>query len=179
MISRAGLAKTKTQTCASNAGTGAAKTLRKATKPRLSARGAKATGPTSDFHDVTGHDVAGLDPLHCLPVLPVHFAHLGLVLLERLDGIFSIAFLLRLERNSYQAFLRCTNNVRAACARASDSGGPMDQCIFVQSSPPERLIHSQIFPLQLLIALFSSSSGHSTTIFGCVLTTIAVEQSVH
>lgn len=168
MISRAGLTKTKTQTCASNAGTGAAKTPRKATKPRLSARGAKATGPTSDFHDVTGHDVAGLDPLHRLPVLPVHLAHLGLVLLERLDGIFSIAFLLRLERNSYQAFLRRTDDVRAACARASDPAGPTDRCIFVRSAPPERLIRSQTFPLQPLIALFRSSSGHSTTIFGCV-----------
>lgn len=51
--------------------------------------------PTGNLHDVAGHNVSGLDPLHRLPVLPVHFAHLGLVLLKRLNGILSVAFLVR------------------------------------------------------------------------------------
>lgn len=51
--------------------------------------------PTCHLHDVAGHDVSGLDPLHRLPVLPVHFAHLGLVLLKGLNGVLSIAFLVK------------------------------------------------------------------------------------
>lgn len=128
----------------------------------------KANQPTSNFHDITRHDVAGFDPLHCLPVLPVHFAHLGLVLLERLDGIFSIAFLLRFKWNSYQTFLKWTNHVSTVGAWLSY---PWYQCISYRSPPLETQIHSQTFPLLLLIDHFNSSSGHSTTIFGCVLTT--------
>lgn len=56
--------------------------------------------PTSNLHDVTRHDVSGLDPLNSFPVLPVHFAHLRLILLKRLNGILSIAFLVGIKCDS-------------------------------------------------------------------------------
>lgn len=48
---------------------------------------------TSYFHDVPRYDVFGLDPLHRLPVLPVDFPHLRLVLFKCLDGIFRVTLL--------------------------------------------------------------------------------------
>lgn len=64
----------------------------------------KAGQPTSNLHDVTRHNVSGLDPLHGLPVLPVHFPHLRLILLKCLNGILSIAFLVRRKEIQYQRF---------------------------------------------------------------------------
>lgn len=53
----------------------------------------RAVQPTSDLHNVSGHYVSGLDPLHSFSVLPVHFPHFRLILLKRFDGILSITFL--------------------------------------------------------------------------------------
>lgn len=48
---------------------------------------------TRNLHHVTGDHLPGFDPLHALPVRPVNFAHLGLVLLQRLDGTLCVSLL--------------------------------------------------------------------------------------
>lgn len=48
---------------------------------------------TGHLHNVSGDDFSGLDHLHTLPVRTVNFAHLRLVLLKSLDGIFSVTLL--------------------------------------------------------------------------------------
>ena len=50
---------------------------------------------TSYFNDLPRDDVSSPDPLHALLVLPVHLAHLRLVLLQRLDGVLRVALLVR------------------------------------------------------------------------------------
>lgn len=77
----------------------------------------RAAQPTSNLHDVARHKVSGLDPLHSFPVLPVHFPHLRLILLECLNGILSIAFLVRRKRNSvgFRDELIKSHKLRHAC----------------------------------------------------------------
>ncbi len=48
---------------------------------------------TGHLHNVSRDDFSGLDPLHTLSVRTVNLAHLRLVLLESLDGIFSVTLL--------------------------------------------------------------------------------------
>lgn len=54
---------------------------------------------TRHLHNISRDDFSGLDHLHTLSVRTVDFAHLRLILLESLDGIFSVA-LLWLEKHS-------------------------------------------------------------------------------
>ena len=48
---------------------------------------------TGDLDDVTGHDLAGSDHLHTSLVGADDLAHLGLVLLQRLDGTLGVPLL--------------------------------------------------------------------------------------
>ena len=48
---------------------------------------------TSYFNDLPRDDVSSPDPPHALLVLPVHLAHLGLILLQRLNGVLSVPLL--------------------------------------------------------------------------------------
>lgn len=48
---------------------------------------------TWHFHDVSGNDLSGFNPLYALSVSAVHFSHLGLVFLQSLDGTLRIALL--------------------------------------------------------------------------------------
>lgn len=74
------------------------------------ARKARVGSLTGNLHHVTGDDLSGLDPLHALPVRPVNFAHLGLVLLQRLDGTLCVALLL------HGRISKKKTNIRVMCA---------------------------------------------------------------
>lgn len=77
---------------------------------------------TSNLHYVTRHDVSGLDPLHSFPVLSVHFPHLRFILFKRLNGIFSIALLVR-RWDSGQIFLSCCTANYHDCRKLDASFG--------------------------------------------------------
>ena len=92
--------------------------------------------PTSNLHDVTRHDVSGLDPLHSFPVLPVHFPHLGLVLLKCLDGILSIAFLVRRKTDSAPKMSELPRDDLITSQKLTHRAFPFEQalswCLFYQ-----------------------------------------------
>lgn len=54
---------------------------------------------TGNLHHITRNDLPGLDSLNALPVRPVNFPHLRLVLLQGLNGTFRIALLLNTGQN--------------------------------------------------------------------------------
>lgn len=64
---------------------------------------------TRHLHDVSRDNFSGLDPLHTLSVRTVNLAHLRLVLLESLDGTFSIT-LLRHADNKTEGHLSKEDN---------------------------------------------------------------------
>lgn len=57
---------------------------------------------TGHFHNISRNNISGFDPLYALPVLPIHFPHLGLVFLKSLYGVLGISFLqARLKLNKH------------------------------------------------------------------------------